>query len=155
MKTIIPAREVVVHLIHTANFHLNQLLHFFNPDDVLHRLASHAVPSLANAAEAPFTVSGAQTLAIIAVGKLLQEKNGQQSSFPGDREFWTVEYRMPAAPDMLKHPVIAAETLCMLAWYAEAINRSDLASLHVSEFFLFPSDEPQLTKSRYARSDRR
>ncbi|KAH8174048.1 hpcH/HpaI aldolase/citrate lyase family protein [Sarocladium implicatum] len=124
------AEEAVIHLIHTVDFHLNQLLYFFDKENLIHRLTSPEVLNLDPSTETPLTVSQAQLLVLIALGKLTREKGGRQTMPPGDREFWAVEYHMPAAPDMLDQPSIAAETLCMMAFYAEAINRPDLSILH-------------------------
>jgi hypothetical protein len=130
---ILPSQEAVIHLIHTVDFHLNQLLYFFDKENLIHRLTSPEVLNLDPSTETPLTVSQAQLLVLIALGKLTREKGGRQTMPPGDREFWAVEYHMPAAPDMLDQPSIAAETLCMMAFYAEAINRPELSILHVSE----------------------
>lgn len=124
----IPPIEVIAHLVHVVDFHINRVLFFFNPSILLARFTStFTIPSTTGTGNCSRTITHAGLHTIIALGKLFRENDGSGSTYPGLHDFWAAEIAIPIDSELLKEPAIALGTLSMLTWYAQAIERQDLA----------------------------
>jgi proline utilization trans-activator len=74
-------------------------------------------------------------LLVVALGRLFLERGASSSGPPGIREFLQGA-DLPSTLVLRQDPVIALETLCMLAIYAQAADMHEVACLHVSILYL-------------------
>ncbi|PMD32536.1 hypothetical protein L207DRAFT_518459 [Hyaloscypha variabilis F] len=71
-------------------------------------------------------------LLVVALGRLFLERGASSSGPPGIREFLQGA-DLPSTLVLRQDPVIALETLCMLAIYAQAADMHEVACLHTGD----------------------
>jgi hypothetical protein len=124
----LPTKDYIIHLAQVAHFHLNTCFFFFNHDEFLLTLNEVFPHNL----ERVSTIFIARLLLIVALGKMFLEKGASSSGPPGIREFIQGANLFPPALAIGREPVMAMETLCLLAFYAQASHIHDAAYLFVS-----------------------
>ena len=125
---MMPTQDVIAHLVRVADFHLNSLLRYFEPTEVLSRLDLGAIHNPATHAN----VWQARLLAIMALGKLYIEKGAPIGQPPGFYEFHQADLALPSPLQLVHSPVAAVETLCLLSHYAQAADLHEMAVIYVS-----------------------
>jgi hypothetical protein len=124
---ILPPRDRVVHLVHNAAYYLNSNLVFFDSDAFLDRLDE----ALELGSEDISNSWKANILAVIAVGKLTIGYGSHTSGPSGLKEYLQAEISLSSAFAMCLDPKVSAETICLLAFYAQNVGAYQLAYIHV------------------------
>ena len=123
----LPSKEYVAHLAGIANFHLHSIHLLFDHGSFLEQFDSIFPPSPQPLSKLQYS----RFLLIIAVGKLFLEKGASESGPPGVDEFLQGANALPPIIVLSRDPLTAVETLCLLAFYAQAADLHELAFLYV------------------------
>lgn len=124
----IPPKAHVSHLAQITDFHLNANHYFFDYstlDEQWGRASSQAAQSRPN-------IWHVKILMIIAFGKLFLEKGGTHHGPPGIQEFLQCVKTISTVTSISQDPLPTMETLCLMAYYAQAADMHTAANLYVS-----------------------
>ncbi len=123
----LPPKDYIIHLAQVADFHLNANLFLYNHTVFLEQLSRISPQSLQTASE----VWHVKLLLVIALGRLFLERGATRFGPPGIREFLQGVNALPSNIVLSQDPLMAIETLCLLAIYAQAADMHDIAYLYV------------------------
>ncbi|RDW71016.1 hypothetical protein BP6252_07579 [Coleophoma cylindrospora] len=132
----LPPKDYIIHLAQIADFHLNTNYLVFDYPAFLDQLNSTPLQSLKKASE----VWHVKLLMVIALGRLFLGRGATSFGPPGIREFLQGVNALPSNVVISQDPLMAIETLCLLATYAEA------ADMH-SAAYLFSGQASRLARS--------
>ncbi|KAE9382229.1 hypothetical protein N431DRAFT_476868 [Stipitochalara longipes BDJ] len=125
----LPPKDNIIHLAQVADFHLNANCLFLNFSGFLQRLNGASIKSLQTASG----VWRVKLLLVIALGRFFLERGATSSGPPGIREFLQGTHDLPPTLILRQDPVIALETLCLLAIYSQAADMHEVAYLYTGQ----------------------
>jgi proline utilization trans-activator len=123
----LPPRSYIVHLAQVAEFHLNSNQFCFDHRVFLEQMdrSSQQLASLRSG------LLLTKVLVVIALGKLFLGKGASDDGPPGIRDFLRSANTLPSNTVFSHDPSMAAETLYLLAIYAQAADMHHVAYLYV------------------------
>ncbi|RDW83477.1 hypothetical protein BP5796_04968 [Coleophoma crateriformis] len=121
----LPPKDYIIHLAQIADFHLNTNYLVFDYPAFLDQLKNTPLQSLKQASE----VWHVKLLTVIALGRLFLGRGATSFGPPGIREFLQGVNALPSNVVISQEPLMAIETLCLLATYAEAADMHNAAYL--------------------------
>lgn len=123
----LPSKDYITHLAQVTNYHLNANCYFFDQPFFLEQLSRTPPESLSEASELWKT----ELLLVVALGKLFLGRGATSLGPPGVREFVQGSNILPSNIVLSREPIMAMETLCLLAIYAQAADMHRIAYLYV------------------------
>jgi hypothetical protein len=124
----LPSRSFIGHLAQVVDFHLNTNYFFFHLAALQEQINTSELHSLPHTS----ILWHVKLFAIVAMGKLLLEKGATIFGPPGIREFLHAVHILPSNIALTQEPLMAIETLSLLAIYAQSADLHEAAYLYVS-----------------------
>ncbi|KAI1084311.1 hypothetical protein F5B20DRAFT_290696 [Whalleya microplaca] len=125
----LPQHDYILHLAQVVDFHLHANCLFVD-----HTVSPRPLndPSSWSSETAPETWH-TKLFALIALGKMFLERGATSLGPPGIREFLKGAKALPSNIILCQDAILAIETLCLLAIYAETANMHMAAYLYIAQ----------------------
>lgn len=125
----IPSVDYAIFLINAVKFHCAQMLHLFDEEDFM--ASFHQFYSDTDKSAWKQSLWYIQFLMIIAFGKTFVQQKHQSPRPPGAEFFTHALQLLPDTNKLCREPVIAAEILCCIALYLQALDSRNPAYVTV------------------------
>lgn len=129
---IVPSIDYAMFLINAVKFHCAQLVHLFEEDDFMANL--HAFYSNTENGARKGSLWYIQFLLIIAFGKTFVQRKHHDFRPPGADFFVHALQLLPDTNRLCREPFLAAEVLCCIALYLQALDSRNAAHVTVRCF---------------------
>lgn len=126
---IIPSIDYAIFLINAVKFHCTQVIHLFDEDEFMHNL--HEFYADTDKGAKKESMWYIQFLMIIAFGKTFVQQKHKALRPPGADFFIQALKLLPDTNRLCREPVIAAEILCCIALYLQALDSRNAAHVTV------------------------
>jgi proline utilization trans-activator len=126
----IPSIDFAIFLINAVKFHCAQMLHLFDEEEFMARF--HQFYSDTDKTAWKQSLWYIQFLMIIAFGKTFVQRKHQTARPPGAEFFTHALQLLPDTNRLCGEPAIAAEILCCIALYLQALDSRNAAHVTVS-----------------------
>jgi proline utilization trans-activator len=129
----IPSIDYAMFLINAVKFHCAQMLHLFDEEEFM--VEFHRFYSDSDKSALKQSLWYIQFLMIIAFGKTFVQQKHQTARPPGAEYFTHAIQLLPDTNRLCREPTTAAEILCCIALYLQALDSRNAAHVTVSCIF--------------------
>ncbi|GAD95688.1 predicted protein [Paecilomyces variotii No. 5] len=124
----LPHRDHIAYLAQVVDYHLNVNHRFLHLPTFLKQLKETSQQSM------PISpIWRAKLWMVVALGKLFLENGATVSGPPGAAEFLESTRALPSQIVLDENPIMAIETFCLLALYAQSADLHRIAYLYISQ----------------------
>lgn len=125
---VIPSIDYAIFLINAVKFHCGQLVHLFDEEDFNAKLHTFYGAEPNNLSDSLWYI---QYLLVIAFGRTLVQRKHRDSKPPGAEFFVHALQLLPDTNRLCQEPLMAAEILCGIALYLQALDSRNAAHVTV------------------------
>jgi proline utilization trans-activator len=149
---VIPSIDYAIFLINAVKFHCAQLVHLFDEDDFMLNL--RAFYSNTDNGSWKDTLWYIHFLLVIAFGKTFVQQKQPTARPPGTDFFVHALQLLPDTNRLCREPILAAEILCCIALYLQALDSRNAAHVTVGAPSRMSRNNVNMSKDRSSNAHR-